>query len=143
MARLYASTGDGIVRLDEEGGGWRVERFLDGSRGAVLDPDSDGWNQLLDPHDPTSPTRRTTRAIRAHPAHQKREPVTATDLGNPRAPIMRLTFADGPSTSVSVPERGCGGTHPAGEARIHAGPSSRMDPSWSPAVATAGKRSSA
>ena len=28
MARLYATTGDGLARLDESGGGWTVELFL-------------------------------------------------------------------------------------------------------------------
>src|SRR4029453_17434829 len=43
MARLYAATGDGIVRLDEANGSWTVQRFL-GGRGP----------QCLagDPHDP-------------------------------------------------------------------------------------------
>jgi photosystem II stability/assembly factor-like uncharacterized protein len=45
MVRLYAATGDGIVRLDEADGGWMVERFLDGSGAQCLavdplDPDT-------------------------------------------------------------------------------------------------------
>jgi photosystem II stability/assembly factor-like uncharacterized protein len=43
MARLYAATGDGIVRLDEADGAWTVERFLDGSGAQCL---------AVDPHDP-------------------------------------------------------------------------------------------
>src|SRR5512133_2989310 len=43
MARLYAATGDGIVRLDETNGGWTVERFLDGSGTQCL---------AVDPRDP-------------------------------------------------------------------------------------------
>jgi hypothetical protein len=43
MVRLYAATGDGIVRLDEVDGGWMVERFLDGSGAQCL---------AVDPHDP-------------------------------------------------------------------------------------------
>jgi photosystem II stability/assembly factor-like uncharacterized protein len=41
--RLYAATGDGIVRLDEAGDGWTVERFLDGSGTQCL---------AVDPRDP-------------------------------------------------------------------------------------------
>ena len=41
--RLYAATGDGIVRLDEAGDGWTVERFLDGSGAQCL---------AVDPRDP-------------------------------------------------------------------------------------------
>jgi photosystem II stability/assembly factor-like uncharacterized protein len=41
--RLYAATGDGIVRLDETGDGWTVERFLDGSGAQCL---------AVDPRDP-------------------------------------------------------------------------------------------
>jgi photosystem II stability/assembly factor-like uncharacterized protein len=41
--RLYAATGDGIVRLDEAGDGWTVERFLDGSGAQCLS---------VDPRDP-------------------------------------------------------------------------------------------
>jgi photosystem II stability/assembly factor-like uncharacterized protein len=36
MARLYAATGDGIVRLDEETGGWAAELFLGGSGAQCL-----------------------------------------------------------------------------------------------------------
>src|SRR2546426_11471789 len=36
MARLYAATGDGIVRLDEEAGGWAAEVFLGGSGAQCL-----------------------------------------------------------------------------------------------------------
>src|SRR2546428_8850920 len=36
MARLYAATGDGIVRLDEETGGWAAEVFLGGSGAQCL-----------------------------------------------------------------------------------------------------------
>jgi hypothetical protein len=43
MARLYAATGDGIVRLDETAGRWQVESFLGGSGAQCL---------ALDPHDP-------------------------------------------------------------------------------------------
>src|SRR4029453_12838710 len=43
MARLYAATGDGIVRLDEANGSWTVQRFLDGSGAQCL---------AVDPHDP-------------------------------------------------------------------------------------------
>lgn len=44
MARLYAATGDAIVRLDEVGAVWTVERFLSGSGAQCLavdraDPD--------------------------------------------------------------------------------------------------------
>ncbi len=41
MARLYAATGDSIVRLDETADAWRVETFLAGSRAQclALDPD--------------------------------------------------------------------------------------------------------
>jgi photosystem II stability/assembly factor-like uncharacterized protein len=42
MARLYAATGDGIARLDEAGGGWRVELFLAGSGGQCLAVDPAG-----------------------------------------------------------------------------------------------------
>src|SRR5215207_3783253 len=43
MVRLYAATGDGIVRLDEAGGGgWTVERVMDGSGAQCL---------AVDPHD--------------------------------------------------------------------------------------------
>jgi photosystem II stability/assembly factor-like uncharacterized protein len=42
MARLYGATGDGIVRLDEEDGGWTVEHFLGGSGAQCL---------AVDPHD--------------------------------------------------------------------------------------------
>ena len=41
--RLYAATGEGIVRLDEAGDGWTVERFLDGSGAQCLS---------VDPRDP-------------------------------------------------------------------------------------------
>jgi photosystem II stability/assembly factor-like uncharacterized protein len=43
MDRLYGATGDAIVRLDENGGGWVVERFLDGSGAQCL---------AVDPGDP-------------------------------------------------------------------------------------------
>jgi photosystem II stability/assembly factor-like uncharacterized protein len=43
MARLYAATGDSIVRLDEADGIWTVERFLDGSGAQCL---------TVDPQDP-------------------------------------------------------------------------------------------
>jgi hypothetical protein len=43
MVRLYAATGDGIVRLDEADGGWTVEHFLGGSGAQCL---------AVDPHDP-------------------------------------------------------------------------------------------
>jgi photosystem II stability/assembly factor-like uncharacterized protein len=43
MARLYAATGDGIVRLDETNGDWTVERFLGGSGAQCL---------AVDPADP-------------------------------------------------------------------------------------------
>jgi photosystem II stability/assembly factor-like uncharacterized protein len=36
MARLYGATGDGIVRLDESGGGWAVDRCLDGTGAQCL-----------------------------------------------------------------------------------------------------------
>ena len=42
MARLYAATGDGIVRLDEASGDWIVEHFLGGSGAQCL---------AVDPHD--------------------------------------------------------------------------------------------
>ena len=42
MARLYAATGDGIVRLDEASGEWIVEHFLGGSGAQCL---------AVDPHD--------------------------------------------------------------------------------------------
>jgi photosystem II stability/assembly factor-like uncharacterized protein len=42
MARLYATTGDGVVRLDENGGTWKAERFIDGSGAQCL---------AVDPHD--------------------------------------------------------------------------------------------
>src|SRR5580765_8898899 len=45
MARLYAATGDGIVRLDEAGDAWTVELALSGSGAQCLavdpvDPDT-------------------------------------------------------------------------------------------------------
>jgi len=43
MARLYAATGDGIARLDEADGEWRVEVFLRGSGAQCL---------AVDPADP-------------------------------------------------------------------------------------------
>ena len=43
MARLYAATGDGIVRLDEVGEAWAVESFLAGSGAQSL---------AVDPADP-------------------------------------------------------------------------------------------
>ena len=43
MARLYAATGDGIVRLDEAGSGWTVELSLAGSGAQCL---------AVDPADP-------------------------------------------------------------------------------------------
>lgn len=36
MARFYAANGDGIARLDEAGGRWRVELSLDGSGAQCL-----------------------------------------------------------------------------------------------------------
>jgi photosystem II stability/assembly factor-like uncharacterized protein len=36
MARLYAATGDSVVRLDETTNGWRLETFLAGSRAQCL-----------------------------------------------------------------------------------------------------------
>ncbi len=41
--RLYAATGTGVVRLDEAGEAWTVQRFLDGSGAQCL---------AVDPHDP-------------------------------------------------------------------------------------------
>ena len=43
MVRLYAATGDGIARLDEAGGEWRVELLLAGSKAQCL---------AVDPADP-------------------------------------------------------------------------------------------
>ena len=43
MARLYAATGDSIVRLDESGGEWAAELFLAGSGAQCL---------AVDPQDP-------------------------------------------------------------------------------------------
>jgi photosystem II stability/assembly factor-like uncharacterized protein len=43
LVRLYAATGDGIVRLDEAGDGWTVELSLDGSGAQCL---------AVDPGDP-------------------------------------------------------------------------------------------
>ena len=43
MARLYGATGNGVVRLDENGGAWRTERFLDRSGAQCL---------AVDPRDP-------------------------------------------------------------------------------------------
>jgi photosystem II stability/assembly factor-like uncharacterized protein len=43
MARLYAATGDGIARLDGDGGGWRVTAALEGSGAQCL---------AVDPADP-------------------------------------------------------------------------------------------
>jgi photosystem II stability/assembly factor-like uncharacterized protein len=43
MPRLYAATGDGIVRLDEADDGWTATTFLEGSGAQCL---------ALDPHDP-------------------------------------------------------------------------------------------
>src|SRR6266567_2620772 len=43
MARLYAATGDSIVRLDETTNGWRLETFLAGSGAQCL---------AVDPGDP-------------------------------------------------------------------------------------------
>ena len=43
MSRLYAATGDGIVRLDERSGAWSAEGFLGGSGTQCL---------AVDPHDP-------------------------------------------------------------------------------------------
>src|SRR5437867_11199383 len=43
MARLYAATGDGIVRLEEDGDVWSVTSFLSGSAAQCL---------AVDPHDP-------------------------------------------------------------------------------------------
>jgi hypothetical protein len=43
MPRLYAATGDGIVRLDEAGGEWKLEFFLGESGAQCL---------AVDPHDP-------------------------------------------------------------------------------------------
>jgi hypothetical protein len=40
MARLYAATGDGIVRLDEAGKAWTVELALSGSGAQCLAVDS-------------------------------------------------------------------------------------------------------
>jgi hypothetical protein len=40
MARLYAATGDGIVRLDEAGESWTVELALSGSGAQCLAVDS-------------------------------------------------------------------------------------------------------
>jgi photosystem II stability/assembly factor-like uncharacterized protein len=43
VTRLYAATGDGIARLDDEGGSWAVELFLAGSGAQCL---------AVDPSDP-------------------------------------------------------------------------------------------
>ena len=43
MARLFAATGDGIVRLDETGRSWAVEQSLDASGAQCL---------AVDPHAP-------------------------------------------------------------------------------------------
>ena len=43
MARLYAATGDGIVRVDEANGDWTLELSLGGSGAQCL---------AVDPHDP-------------------------------------------------------------------------------------------
>jgi photosystem II stability/assembly factor-like uncharacterized protein len=40
MTRLYAATGDGIVRLDSEGGAWRATAALDGSGAQCLAVDT-------------------------------------------------------------------------------------------------------
>ena len=36
MARLYATSGDGLARLDESGGEWTIELFLEGTRAQCL-----------------------------------------------------------------------------------------------------------
>ena len=41
MARLYASTGDGIARLDESNGAWNVSLSLHGSGAQCLAVDPD------------------------------------------------------------------------------------------------------
>src|ERR687895_459257 len=46
MARLYAATGDGIARLDETDGGWRVEVFLAGSGAQCLAVDPNDGNSV-------------------------------------------------------------------------------------------------
>jgi photosystem II stability/assembly factor-like uncharacterized protein len=46
MTRLYGATGDGIVRLDENGGGWTAERFLDGSGAQCLAVDPEDSDTL-------------------------------------------------------------------------------------------------
>src|ERR687895_586471 len=46
MARLYAATGDGIARLDETDGGWRVELFLAGSGAQCLAVDPNDGNSV-------------------------------------------------------------------------------------------------
>jgi len=44
MARLYAATGDGIVRLDEVGEAWAVELFLGGSGAHVTTLPAERWS---------------------------------------------------------------------------------------------------
>jgi photosystem II stability/assembly factor-like uncharacterized protein len=95
MARLYAATGDSVVRLDETRTGWRLETFLAGSKAQCL---------AVDPGDPEtvyaglreSGVRRTTDGGR-----------TWVDCGLPEPGVFSLAVsaADGAVYAGTEPSR--------------------------------------
>jgi photosystem II stability/assembly factor-like uncharacterized protein len=95
MARMYATTGDSVVRLDETTNGWRLETFLAGSGAQCL---------ALDPADPETVyvglrgggVRRTTDGGR-----------TWVDCGLPEPGVFSLAVsgADGAVYAGTEPSR--------------------------------------
>jgi photosystem II stability/assembly factor-like uncharacterized protein len=95
MARLYAATGDGIVRLNEADGAWTVERFLDGSGAQCL---------AVDPHDPDT----VYAGLRERGVQRTRDGGRSwTDCGLPEPGVFSLAVsaADGAVYAGTEPSR--------------------------------------
>jgi photosystem II stability/assembly factor-like uncharacterized protein len=95
MARLYAATGDGIVRLDEADGALTVELFLDGSGAQCL---------AVDPHDPDT----VYAGLRERGVQRTRDGGRSwTDCGLPEPGVFSLAVsaADGALYAGTEPSR--------------------------------------
>ena len=95
MARLYAATGDGIVRLDEAGEAWTVELALSGSGAQCL---------AVDPADPTPSTPVCARAVCAA-ASTAAEAGSTARLPEPGVFSLAVSAADGAVYAGTEPSR--------------------------------------